>query len=58
MEILGKMTCYNEYLLLKSGGFTLVKPPFVCYNDIDKYYLIVCPVVCFLYLSFCGNCRR
>lgn len=36
-----KMTCYMKYSLLKSGGFTLVKPPFVCYNDIDKYYRIL-----------------
>lgn len=38
---IGIITGYDEYSLLKTGGFTLVKPPFVCYNVIDKYYRIV-----------------
>ena len=47
MEIIGKLTCYNVFYLLKTGGFTLVKPLFVCYNDIDKYCRIVCRGVYF-----------
>ena len=44
---IGKMTYYNSVMLLKTGGFPLVKRLPVCYNDIDKYYLIVCFHVCF-----------